>query len=137
MKLSTLLTVLALTLGLSSLTACFGDGECQAGDPCTCDGAGVCSWDCSGGGCDYESSGVGAASFTCDGGDCDLLASGTGAVTFDCLGGGCYAEVTGQGALDLTCTGGACVVDCNGTGTCTITDCDDCECNASLTGVCG
>jgi len=137
MKLSALIPIVALCLGLTT-TACFDNGDCVSEDElCACEGAGLCTWDCPDGRCSYEAGGAGAASFSCDGGDCDLLASGTGAVDYDCLGGGCYAEVTGQGSLDLSCAGGACTVDCNGTGACTITDCDDCECNASLTGICG
>ncbi len=134
MFLSRLLPLLAL----ASLTACFeGEPYCIAEEgPCSCDGAGVCTWECPDGGCDYEANGAGAATFTCEGGSCDLLATGQGAVIFDCGGGDCYAQATGQGDLSLSCPGGGCVVDCDGMGSCNITECDDCECNGSLTGIC-
>jgi len=107
------------------LGACTGGGVCAEGDSCNCSGAGLCTWECPDGGCDYEANGVGEADLGCDGGNCtlDVGALASGQVTLSCDGGGCSVTAAGSGQCILSCSGNDCDMTCSGSGQCILRDC--------------
>jgi hypothetical protein len=112
-------------------SAC-GDEFCHEGDVCECSGTGACAWECEGGNCTFSADGSGAATFVCGGGGCTVDVSGTGAVTVECPEGGCTVTADGAGSMAMDCAGGDCAATCDGTMACSISECADCACEATV-----